>query len=424
MKIGRKISLIAIVLLMGLFVISGIMNKDEVDADAASNGYNVNLYNGNEEAGELVYYLVDADGNKTSDAFTKGEVKYGQRIKVEFINGLKEGYSINLWANTNRVTFTTVRNGDETNYLAETLTITVKDNVGIFALATASSDKIVTFYETSAIAKSNVIGYGVVNADGSYTQTVFTPVRKGFDFQGWSKSILDCEDGDVIYPIFDSNVFTIFRDYWDIFLKGLGMTILLAIIAIALSLTLGIGLCLLNISGNKVLQTISSAYIEVIRGIPSLLLLLLIYCVVGPTKIHIGSFFTTEILSCILALFINSSAYTAEIFRSGIQAVDVGQTEAGRALGLSKWHVWFKIVLPQGLKNALPSLCNELIMIIKETSLAYSINNAIGELMCAKTSITSKTGDALSPYLIIAVIYFVVTFSLSQGVKYLEKRLA
>jgi ABC-type amino acid transport system permease subunit len=63
-------------------------------------------------------------------------------------------------------------------------------------------------------------------------------------------------------------------------------------------------------------------------------------------------------------------------------------------------------------------------MIIKETSLAYSINNAIGELMCAKVSITSKTGDALSPYLIIAVIYFIVTFSLSQGVKYLEKRLA
>lgn len=422
MKIGRKISFVILLLIMGFMVVKSLQNSNSTTAEAAS-GYNVSLYNGNEEAGNIVYYLVDAEGEKTSDALTSGKVKYGQRIKVEFAQGLKDGYSVNLWANTNGVTFTTVKSGDEI-YTKDYLTITVKEDVGIYVMAICSTDKVATFYETSAIAQASVVGYGVLNADGSYTQIAFTPIRQGFDFKGWSESILDIENGAQIYPKYDSNVFTIFRDYWDVFLKGLGMTILLAIISIALSLALGISLCLLNMSNNKILKYISSAYIEVIRGVPSLLLLLLVYCVVGPTKIHIGSFFTTEILSCILALFLNSSAYTAEIFRSGIQAVDAGQTEAGRALGLSKWQVIFKIVLPQGLKNALPSLCNELIMIIKETSLAYSINNAIGELMCAKVSITSKTGDALSPYLIIAVIYFIVTFSLSQGVKYLEKRLA
>ena len=94
----------------------------------------------------------------------------------------------------------------------------------------------------------------------------------------------------------------------------------------------------------KILKFIASAYVEIIRGVPLLLQLLVIYVILGPTKIHIGSFFTTEVISCLLSLFINSGAYSSEIFRSGIQAVDKGQMEAGRALGMSKWQVMLKIV--------------------------------------------------------------------------------
>ena len=176
----------------------------------------------------------------------------------------------------------------------------------------------------------------------------------------------------------------------------------------------------MRISKLKVVSFIASAYVEVIRGIPSLLLLLIVYALVP--RITIG-FLNTEIIACILALFINSSAYMAEIYRSGIQAVDKGQMEAARALGLSYWQAMFKVVIPQAIRNVLPSIGNELIMVIKETSLASQIDAGIGELMSAKRQITASTYINLEPYFIIAFIYFIVTFSLSKVVRQVEKRL-
>ena len=187
---------------------------------------------------------------------------------------------------------------------------------------------------------------------------------------------------------------------------------------------MGVAICLVRLGDNKFFSFIATIYVEVIRGVPLLLQLLLIYVILGPTKISLGSFFTTEVLSCIITLTINSSAYSSEIFRSGIQAVDKGQMEAGRALGLSKWQVYKKIVIPQGLKNSLPSIVNELVQMIKETSLAVSVDASIGELMSVRKNITAATYVNLPPFIIVAIIYFTVTFSLSKCVGLLEKRLA
>ena len=201
---------------------------------------------------------------------------------------------------------------------------------------------------------------------------------------------------------------------------GLLKTLLFSVVSVFLSLLLGAIVCFMRISKLKVVSFIASAYVEVIRGIPSLLLLLIVYALVP--RITIG-FLNTEIIACILALFINSSAYMAEIYRSGIQAVDKGQMEAARALGLSYWQAMFKVVIPQAIRNVLPSIGHELIMVIKETSLASQIDAGIGELMSAKRQITASTYINLEPYFIIAFIYFIVTFSLSKVVRQVEKRL-
>lgn len=425
-KFLRKFAFAFMIVIMAYFVMKNYNTKDSTKVSASTSNSSkalVTLINGNKKAGDLVFQ-IEENGSYGSETYTEAYVPIGKKIKVSFKNELNDGYSVAVWANTNGVTYTPIKGSDGELYKNKSLSFTVKTDYKVFCAAKGENEHLVTFYETSSTSLSSVIGYSVVE-DGAKASLdyVHIPSRTGFDFDKFSESLDNVSEDMIVYPMYESNVITIFRDYWRLFVKGLGITLLLAIISIFLSLFVGLALCLGKISSIKPLKAIASTYVEVIRGVPSLLLLLIVYCIVGPTKIHIGSFFTTEVISCILALFINSSAYTAEIFRSGVQAVDVGQMEAGRALGLSNWQVLRKVILPQGLKNALPSLGNELVMIIKETSLAYSVNSAIGELMSAKQMITSATGNSLSPYIIIAIIYFIVTFSLSQLIRVLEKRL-
>ena len=122
------------------------------------------------------------------------------------------------------------------------------------------------------------------------------------------------------------------------------------------------------------------------------------------------------------ALIMNSSAYVSEIIRGGIQAVDKGQIEAAKSLGMSDRHTMIKIVLPQAIKTILPALGNEFIMMIKETSLASVF--FINELMCTQKILQSSQFLVWQPLFIVAIIYFVVTFGLSKLVNLLEKRLA
>ena len=128
------------------------------------------------------------------------------------------------------------------------------------------------------------------------------------------------------------------------------------------------------------------------------------------------------IVSVIIALVINSSAYVAEIIRSGIQSVDKGQREAAKSLGMSNVHKMTKIIIPQAIKNILPALGNEFVMMIKETSLASTFY--IGELMTVNSVIKSATYKSIEPLVIVGLIYFIVTYSLSKLIKYMEGKLS
>mgnify|MGYP003397659029 FL=1 len=207
--------------------------------------------------------------------------------------------------------------------------------------------------------------------------------------------------------------------YWDVFLiKGLSITISLSIIAVFFGAILGALLALGKMSRFKLLRGIITAFIEVIRGTPILLQLYLFYFIL-PMALPALNIETYP--SIAIALVVNSSAYVSEVIRSGIQAVDKGQTEAARSLGLNKTQTMLKVVLPQAVKNILPALGNEFIMIIKETSLASTF--FVGDLMTSYLTVRGATFLAIESLFIVGVIYFVLTFALSKLVGVYENKL-
>jgi len=209
------------------------------------------------------------------------------------------------------------------------------------------------------------------------------------------------------------NIYKIIIKYYDIFLIGMGITVILALISVFLGTIFGTLLAFMRLSKVKTLNKISTIYVEVVRGIPLLLQLWVIFLL---TNVMVGKF-----IAVCIALLINSAAYVSEIVRAGIQAVDKGQTEAARSLGINSKKTMMKIILPQAIKNILPALGNEFVTVIKETSLASVF--FIGDLMTVKNTITTNTYLALEPYIIIGVIYFTLTFTLSKLIGKFEKRL-
>lgn len=202
------------------------------------------------------------------------------------------------------------------------------------------------------------------------------------------------------------------------FLNGLGTTLLLAFISVAIGCVLGATLAIMRLSRSKVLRSIATVYTEVIRDTPLLLQLYFFYFLLPDLlpALKLSKF------ACIaVALVFNSGAYMSEIFRSGIQSIDRGQTEAARSLGLSSSQTMLRIVLPQAFKNVLPAMCNEFVAVTKETSLASTFY--VGDLMTQYQTISGKTYLVIEPLLIIGVIYFVVTFTMSKLVAVLERRL-
>lgn len=213
--------------------------------------------------------------------------------------------------------------------------------------------------------------------------------------------------------MFIENIFKLIIKYLPIFLEGAGITIILALITVVFGAILGSLLALMKISTNKVLSIFATIYIEVFRGIPLLLQLWVIYLLLYTT---LGKFSAV----CV-ALILNSAAYVAEIVRSGISSVDKGQMEAARSLGLTRSQSLKKVILPQAIKNILPALGNEFVAVIKETSLASVFY--IGDLMTVKNTITTMTYLSLEPYIIIGLIYLVLTYSISKLIKVMERKL-
>lgn len=205
--------------------------------------------------------------------------------------------------------------------------------------------------------------------------------------------------------------------YSGLFLEGVKYTLLLAAIAVALGTVIGTLLAILKMAKFKPLTWIATAYIEVFRGTPLLLQLYLFYFLV-PKMLP----FDPSKFACVsTALVLNSGAYVSEVIRAGIQAVDKGQTEAARSLGLNGFQTMWKVVLPQALKNILPALGNEFVTVIKETSLASTF--FIGDLMTCYRTINGALYLTLEPLIIVGIIYFVLTFSLSKLIAFAERRL-
>ncbi len=411
-------------ILTGLFLSLLIILSFNQTPIKADDGYTVTVVNGNPDGGNVTIATKEGDDYIDSGS-TSITVASGTKVKIWFADGLNEGYEVYCWATVSDGTMTLVSDGDEGNHTDEKFIKTITEDFTIYVFTKSDNDHVVSFYNSALESKRSLIGLAIV-ADGEEADTdyVTTPVQSGYDFDEWSESIENVTEDMEVYPTYTSNIWTVTRDYYPLILKGLLNTILLSVVAVCLALIGGLVLCLIRLSNFKIGRLVATAYVEIIRGIPLLLQLLIVYAILGPTRIQIGSYISTEVISCVLTLFINSSAYVCEIFRSGIQAVDPGQTEAGRALGLSQWQVYSSIVLPQGFRNALPSIVNELIAMIKETSLAVNIDASIGELMGVRSNITASTFIVLPAYFVVAILYFCLTFSLSKAAGHIEKRLS
>ena len=205
--------------------------------------------------------------------------------------------------------------------------------------------------------------------------------------------------------------------YYPVYLSGLWGTLWISAVTVLLGLVLGMLVALMRMSRSKLLNAVSGVYIEVLRGTPILLQLYFFW--IGLPKLV--PFELSDTLCIVVALAVNASAFISEIIRAGIAAVDKGQWEAARSIGLSETHVMTHVILPQAVKNILPALCNEFISTVKGTSLASVF--FVGELMTSFKTVQSATFLALQSLTIVGVIYFILNFVLSRLLKILERRL-
>ena len=206
---------------------------------------------------------------------------------------------------------------------------------------------------------------------------------------------------------------------WKLYISGLGITLEIALFAGILGIIIGTVAALMKLSTTEdgkptVFNYIASVYVDVIRGTPSVLQLLIMWCIVMASS-------NNGILVASLSFGINSGAYVSEIVRGGILAVDKGQMEAGRSLGLSKAKTLRYIVLPQAMKNVIPPLGNEFITLIKETAIVGYVS--LADLTRVANQIASRTYDAFMPLIGAAVIYFVVIKILTILLGKLERRM-
>lgn len=200
--------------------------------------------------------------------------------------------------------------------------------------------------------------------------------------------------------------------YYKFFLSGTGYTLILSLLTVVFGLIGGLILSLMKTSNNKILRAISMSYIEFIRGTPLLIQLYIIYYGISNIPMFLAG---------VLAMSINSSAYIAEIIRAGINAVDKGQMEAARSLGMPVSLSYREIIIPQAMKNILPALGNEFIVLIKESAIVSVIG--IHDLMFNTDTVRGITYIAFEPLVVAAIIYFIMTFTLSKFIGKIERGL-
>ncbi|CAC9384403.1 extracellular glutamine-binding protein [Staphylococcus aureus] len=205
--------------------------------------------------------------------------------------------------------------------------------------------------------------------------------------------------------------------YGSFFLKGIKITILISLIGVALGSILGAFVALMKLSKIKIISWIASIYIEILRGTPMLVQVFIVFFgITAALGLDISA------LVCgTIALVINSSAYIAETIRAGINAVDKGQMEAARSLGLNYRQTMKSVIMPQAIKNILPALGNEFVTLIKESSIVSTIG--VGEIMFNAQVVQGISFDPFTPLLVAAALYFVLTFVLTRIMNMIEGRL-
>ncbi|MFT8393761.1 MAG: amino acid ABC transporter permease [Liquorilactobacillus ghanensis] len=220
-------------------------------------------------------------------------------------------------------------------------------------------------------------------------------------------------------------MFGFLKQYYPVFIEGTAQTILISIIGILIGILLGLVFVLMRQSKLKVLEYLARIYIAIVRGTPAMIQVMLIYYtlskVISVPQIQFLGSGLDRVIPGSIALGINSGAYTAEIFRSGIISISRGQTEAGLSLGLSEKTTMFSIVLPQAVRNILPALGNEFISLVKESSVLFYIG--VQEVTAQALGVGGPLYNFVPPLIVAAIIYFVLTFILSQLMQLAEKKM-
>jgi polar amino acid transport system permease protein len=224
--------------------------------------------------------------------------------------------------------------------------------------------------------------------------------------------------------------FTFLSKYWTYYLIGAKNTILLALLAVVIGVLIGMLLAIGRVGKNRALKFLATAYVEFIRGTPLLVQLFIIYYglqAIGirfpdsPIASRILGINFADFMAGVITMGINSGAYVCEIFRAGIQSIDKGQTEAARSLGLSQGRALLYVVIPQAIRNVLPALGNEFVVVIKESSIVSIIG--IADLMYKANTVRGNTFQPFEPLLVAALVYFLLTFPLSKMLARIERRM-
>lgn len=204
--------------------------------------------------------------------------------------------------------------------------------------------------------------------------------------------------------------------YWSYFVKGIGYTLVITVFSVLIGAVLGTLLALMRLSKVKIAHYFAVAYIEFIRGTPQMVQILFVYFGVGYLIKDLSA-----LVAGIIAIGLNSGAYVAEDIRSGINAIDKGQTEAARSLGLSQAKAYRFVIIPQAIKNIWPALGNEFITLLKDSSLVSVIG--VAELMYQTQLVQTSTYRGVLPLFIAMIIYFIMTFTLTRILNHFEKRM-
>ncbi len=215
--------------------------------------------------------------------------------------------------------------------------------------------------------------------------------------------------------------------YMQLFWEGMVCTISLSALSVVAGFILALVLATMRLAKFKPLRFVATTYVELFRATPMMVQLFLIYHVALagvslPTFKLFGFIRFERFIPGVIALSLNSGAYLCEIVRSGIQSVDLGQTEAARSLGLTAWQNMRYIVLPQAMKNILPAIANEFVTIIKESSIAWTIG--VQDIMGAVNSVTAATFSMAEPLIVATCIYFCLTFPTSKVIQHFERKMS